>query len=71
MRRTGQPFNILLFALVIRRGIFGEYLIERIGKGLFRSYSAGANPVGRVNLFAQRVLKEIYPANNLLYRLST
>ena len=61
MRRTGEPFNILFICTGnSARSIFGEYLIERIAKGLFRSYSAGANPVGRVNPYAQRVLKEVY-----------
>jgi arsenate reductase len=61
MRPTGEPFNILFICTGnSARSIFGEYLIERIGKGLFRSYSAGANPVGRVNPYAQRVLKEVY-----------
>jgi arsenate reductase len=61
MRPTGEPFNILFICTAnSARSIFGEYLIERIGKGLFRSYSAGANPVGRVNPYAQRVLKEVY-----------
>ena len=61
MKPTGEPFNILFICTGnSARSIFGEYLIERIGKGLFRSYSAGANPVGRVNPYAQRVLKEVY-----------
>lgn len=61
MRPTGEPFNILFICTGnSARSIFGEYLIERIGKGLFRSFSAGANPVGRVNPYAQRVLKEVY-----------
>jgi arsenate reductase len=61
MRPTGEPFNILFICTGnSARSIFGEYLIERIGKGLFRSYSAGANPVGRVNPYAERVLKEVY-----------
>lgn len=61
MRPTGEPFNILFICTGnSARSIFGEYLIERSGKGLFRSYSAGANRVGRVNPYAQRVLKEVY-----------
>lgn len=61
MKPTGEPFKILFICTGnSARSIFGEYLIERIGKGLFRSYSAGANPVGRVNPFALRVLKDVY-----------
>ena len=55
------PFKILFICTGnSARSIFGEYLIQRIGKGLFRSYSAGANPVGRVNPYALRVLKDVY-----------
>jgi protein-tyrosine-phosphatase len=58
---TGEPFKILFICTGnSARSIFGEYLIEGIGKGLFESYSAGANPIGRVNPYAQRVLKEVY-----------
>lgn len=42
------------------RSIFGEYLIKRIGRGAFQSFSAGANPIGRVNPHAQRVLRDVY-----------
>lgn len=42
------------------RSIFGEYLIRRIGDNRFESFSAGAEPAGRVNPFALRVLKELY-----------
>ena len=42
------------------RSIFGEYLIKRLGKGRFQSYSAGANPTGRMNPYAQRILRDIY-----------
>lgn len=30
------------------------------GRGLYRPYSAGANPIGRVNPYAQRVLRGVY-----------
>ena len=61
MDPSKAPFKILFICTGnSARSIFGEYLIERIGKGLFRSYSAGANPVGRVNPHALRVLKDIH-----------
>jgi protein-tyrosine-phosphatase len=61
MSQIKEPFKILFICTGnSARSIFGEYLITRIGKGLFKSYSAGANPVGRVNPYAQRVLRDVY-----------
>lgn len=40
------------------RSIFGEYLIRKCAKGLFESYSAGADPKTRVNPYTIRVLQE-------------
>ena len=37
-----------------------EYLIRRIGRDIFESYSAGSFPTGKVNPFALRVLKDLY-----------
>lgn len=56
-----QPFKILFLCTGNSvRSIFGEYLIRQRGRGLFKSYSAGAVPVGRVNPFTIRVLEEVY-----------
>ena len=56
-----QPFKILFLCTGnSARSIFGEYLIGRIGKGRFESYSAGADPTGTVNPFALKVLTELY-----------
>jgi arsenate reductase (thioredoxin) len=61
MSSTKDPFKILFICTGnSARSIFGEYLIARIGKGLFKSYSAGANPAGRVNPYALQVLSEVY-----------
>ncbi len=61
MNLKATPFKILFICTGnSARSIFGEYLIGRVGRGLFRSYSAGANPIGRVNPYAQRVLRDIY-----------
>lgn len=58
---THKPFNILFLCTGnSARSILGEYLIRRIGQGRFVSYSAGARPSGKVNPFAQKVLKEVY-----------
>ena len=55
------PYKILFICTGnSARSIFGEYIIRRLGRGLFQSYSAGANPIGRVNPYAQRVLRDVY-----------
>ena len=42
------------------RSILGEYLLRKIGRGRFETFSAGSHPTGRVNPLAVRVLKEKY-----------
>lgn len=61
MYRAEHPFKILFLCTGnSARSIFGEYLIRERGRGLFESYSAGATPVGKINPFTLRVLKEVY-----------
>lgn len=45
------------------RSILGEYIIKKIGKDRFESFSAGSNPIGKVHPLAIQVLKEIYEIN--------
>jgi arsenate reductase len=55
------PFKILFLCTGnSARSIFGEYLIRKAGRGLFESYSAGAQPAGRVNPYTLRVLGQVY-----------
>ena len=42
------------------RSILAEYLIRKLGRGRFEAYSAGANPTGRVNPHALRVLNDAF-----------
>ena len=42
------------------RSIIGEYLLRALGRGRFETFSAGAQPAGRVNPLALRVLRERY-----------
>jgi arsenate reductase (thioredoxin) len=56
-----NPYKILFLCTGnSARSIFGEYLIKRIGKDRFQSYSAGTEPTGKVNSYTLRVLKEVY-----------
>ncbi len=56
-----KPYKILFLCTGnTARSILGEFLIKRIGQGKFESYSAGADPKGRINPYALRVLKEVY-----------
>ena len=42
------------------RSIIGEYLLRAKGRGRFESYSAGAQPTGKVNPFALWILQDRY-----------
>ena len=42
------------------RSIFAEYLLRKIAKDRFETHSAGSQPVGEVDPFALRVLKEFW-----------
>ena len=56
-----EPFKILFLCTGnSARIILAEYLIRKLGRGRFESYSAGANPTGRVNPHALRVLKDAF-----------
>src|ERR1700749_3740780 len=56
-----RPFKILFLCTGnSARSIFCEYLIRRLGKGRFESFSAGADPRPFVNPYAVRVLQESY-----------
>ena len=61
MNEHREPYKILFLCTGnSARSIFGGYLIRRTTAHRFQSYSAGAEPVGRVNPLALRVLKELY-----------
>jgi arsenate reductase len=56
-----RPFKILFLCTGnSARSIFGEYLIRKLGKGKFESFSVGAEPRPEVNPYTIRVLRETY-----------
>ncbi len=56
-----QPFRLLFLCTGnSARSIFGEYLLRRIGRGRFESFSAGSHPRGQPHPMTLRVLKEFF-----------
>ena len=48
------------------RSVFGEALLNRLGEGRFRAFSAGSQPKGAVNPMTLEVLREAgYPTDGL------
>jgi arsenate reductase len=57
---TSEPFNVLFLCTGnSARSILGEAIINRVGAGKFKGYSAGSMPKGQVHPLTLKLLKQL------------
>lgn len=56
----GGPYNILFLCTHnSARSVMAESILNRIGQGKFRAFSAGSHPSGRINPFVRELLTRL------------
>ena len=57
---TGEPLNVLfLCPNNACRSIIAEALLNRVGQGRYRAFSAGQKPGGQINSYVRETLKQV------------
>jgi protein-tyrosine-phosphatase len=57
---SDQPFNVLFLCTGnSARSVLGEAILNRVGAGKFRAYSAGSQPKGKVNPYTIQLLESL------------